>query len=139
MSNDPKLVVTTLVETIFNRHDLDAADALVAGDVVDHSAFPGQPPGLLGMKQRWAMLFAGFPDLHIEIDELVQEGELVAMRARGHGTHQGVFFGVEPTDRPVVSREINLSRVVDGRIVEHWAERNTLELMQQIGAIPAWG
>lgn len=59
--SDPKQVVTALVGTMFNRHDLTAADALVAPDVIDHSGFPGQAPGLEGMKQRWGMLLGAFP------------------------------------------------------------------------------
>src|SRR4029453_7875471 len=103
---------------------------------VDHSAFPGQPAGLAGMKTRWGMLFAAFPDFCITIDDLVAEGGRVSMRATGRGTHQGEFFGVPPTGTPVVFTEINVSRIVDGRMVEHWAERSTLEVLQQIGASP---
>jgi predicted ester cyclase len=57
------------------------------------------------------------------------------MRATGRGTHDGEFFGVPATGRLVVFTEINLSRIVDGRMVEHWAERSNLEVMQQIGAL----
>ena len=135
--DSPKRVVSALVETMFNRHDLDAADALVAPDVIDHSGFPGQPPGLDGMKQRWGMLLKAFPDFCIEIHGLVAEGESVSMRATGRGTHQGDFFGIAPTGRPIVFTEINISRVVDGRMVEHWAERSNLEVMQQLGAVTA--
>jgi predicted ester cyclase len=88
------------------------------------------------MKQRWGMLFAAFPDFHIEIDDLVAEGAKVSMRATGRGTHQGEFFGIPATGRPVVFTEINLSTISDGQMVEHWAERSTLEVMSQLGAIP---
>ena len=136
MTIDPKDVVAALVAEMFNRHDLDVADTYVARDCIDHSCFPGQAPGLEGMKQRWGMLFHAFPDFTITVDDLVAEGEKVSMRATGRGTHQGDFFGVAPTGRPVVFTEINLSRIVDGRMAEHWAERSNLEVLQQIGAVP---
>lgn len=135
MTLDPKAVITGLVETMFNRHDLSAADPLVAPGVVDHSGFPGQPPGLEGMKQRWGMLLAAFPDFQIEIHDLVAEGNLVSMRSTGRGTHQGDFFGVPATGKKVVFSEINLNRIEGGRMQEHWAERSTLEVMRQIGAL----
>lgn len=133
MTDDPKHVVTRIVEEMFNRHDLAAADSYVATDCIDHSGFPGQPAGLAGMKSRWGMMFAAFPDFSITIDDLVAEDDKVSMRATGRGTHQGEFFGVPATGKPVVFTEINLSRIVDGRMVEHWAERSTLEVLQQIG------
>lgn len=82
------------------------------------------------------MLFGAFPDFSIAIDDLVAEGEKVSMRATGRGTHQGDFFGIPPTERSIVFTEINLSRIVDGKMVEHWAERSTLEVLQQLGATP---
>ena len=136
MAADPKDVVTRLIAEMLNRHDLGAADALVAVDCVDHSGFPGQPPGLAGMKVRWGTLFAAFPDFTIAVDDLVIEGDKVAMRATARGTHGGEFFGVPATGASVEFSEINLSRVVDGRMVEHWAERSTLEVLRQIGALP---
>jgi predicted ester cyclase/catechol 2,3-dioxygenase-like lactoylglutathione lyase family enzyme len=131
---DPAGVVTRMVERIFNAKDLAAADQLVAEDIVDHSGFPGQPPGREGMKQRWAGMFAAFPDFHITVDDLLVDGERVAMRATGRGHHEGAFAGIPPTGREIVFTEINISRVVGGRMVEHWAERGTLAVMEQLQA-----
>lgn len=136
MSDDPKQVVSRIVEQMFNCHDLAAADRYVAADCVDHSGFPGQAPGLAGMKARWGMLLVAFPDFCITIEDLIAEGDKVSMRATGRGTHRGEFFGVPATDTSVSFTEINLSRIVDGHMVEHWAERSTFEVLQQIGAIP---
>jgi len=135
MTTDPKIVVTQLVEEMFNRHDLDVADRYVAVDCVDHSGFPGQPAGLAGMKARWSMLFEAFPDFKIVVDDLVADGEKVSMRATGRGTQQGAFFGIPPTGNAVEFTEINISRIVDGKMTEHWAERSNLAVLQQIGAI----
>jgi steroid delta-isomerase-like uncharacterized protein len=135
MTVDPKSVVTRLVEDMFNRHDLDVADRYVAVDCIDSSGFPGQPEGLVGMKARWAMLFEAFPDFEITVDDLVAEGDKVSMRATGRGTHRGDYFGVPATGNAVEFTEINISRIVDGKMTEHWAERSNLAVLQQIGAI----
>lgn len=135
MTADPKSVVTRLVDDMFNRHDLEMADRYVAVDCVDYSGFPGQPPGLPGMKARWSMLFEAFPDFKITIDDLVADGDKVSMRATGRGTHQGAFFGVPATGNAVEFTEINISRIVDGKMTEHWAERSNLAVLQQIGAL----
>ena len=137
VADDPASVISEMVTRIFNNKELDAADELVAEDCIDHSGFPGQPPGRDGMKQRWAGMFDAFPDFHITIDDLVAQGERVAMRATGCGHHLGEFVGIAATGCEVVFTEINISRVVGGRMVEHWAERGTLAVMEQMRAAGA--
>jgi steroid delta-isomerase-like uncharacterized protein len=132
-----KTVMQRIADEVLNAKDLDRAADLVAEDIIDHSGFPGQSSGIEGIRQRWAMLFAAFPDFHITIDQMIEEGDLVAMQATGRGHHNGTFFGIPPTGNAVTFREVNLSRVNNGKMLEHWAERSTLEVMQQIGAIPA--
>lgn len=133
MSDDPAEVMTRLARDVLSTGRLDEADQLVDPDVTDHSGYPGQPPGLTGIKQRWAMLRNAFPDFDIEVHQVVAEGELVSMRCTGRGTHHGPFGGIEPTGRQIAFTEINLSRVVDGKMVEHWAERSNLEVLLQLG------
>ena len=136
MSEANKTVMRRIATDVLNAKNLDAAAALVASDVIDHSAFPGQTPGLDGMRQRWGMLFEAFPDFTITVHDMVAEGEVVAMRTSGRGTHRGSFFGIPPTGKSIVFHETNFNRIKDGRLVEHWADRSNLEVMQQLGAIP---
>lgn len=136
MSEANKQVMRRIAAEVLDAKNLGAAAALVAPDVVDHSAFPGQPPGLEGMRARWAMLFEAFPDFQITVHDIIGEGDRVAMRTTGAGTHAGPFFGIPPTGRRIVFHETNFNRIVDGRLVEHWADRSNLEVMQQLGALP---
>jgi steroid delta-isomerase-like uncharacterized protein len=124
---------------VLNAKNLAAAQHLVSDDVVDHSAFPGQPPGLAGMRARWAMLFEAFPDFTITVHDIISEGDVVAMRTTGRGSHRGSFFGIPPTGKTIVFHETNFNRVVDGKLVEHWADRSNLEVMQQLGVVPTGG
>ncbi len=61
------------------------------------------------------------------------------MRKTFSGTHQGEFIGIDPTDKPVEFNVIDIHRVVDGKITEHWAVADMLGLMQQLGVIPPPG
>lgn len=136
MTEANKNVMRRIAAEVLDAKNLAAAEALVAADCVDHSAFPGQPPGLAGMRARWAMLFEAFPDFRITIHDIIAEGEIVALRTTGRGTHKGAFFGIPPTGKEIVFHETNFNRIVDGKLVEHWADRGNLEVMQQLGAIP---
>lgn len=75
-----KDLIRTYVETVFNQRQVERADQLVVPDYVDHAALPGQAPGLEGAKRKWAMYLAGIPDLRVTIEELVAEGDNVAVR-----------------------------------------------------------
>jgi predicted SnoaL-like aldol condensation-catalyzing enzyme len=93
----------------FNDGDLDAFDAVVASDYVNHSpATPDPEPGPAGLKPIVRMLREQAPALRFEEVQLVAEGDLVAAHLLVHG------FGSEPV------RQIQVERFQDGRIVEHW-------------------
>jgi predicted ester cyclase len=86
-TEDNKALVRRFFEEVFNERRLDRADEFVAPDYLDHAAVPGQAPGLEGAKQqRWAMYFAAIPDLHATIDDMVAEGDKIAVRFTVEGT-----------------------------------------------------
>jgi steroid delta-isomerase-like uncharacterized protein len=132
-----KAIVRRLVHQGINPANMAVFDELLAQDVLDHTLQPGQPGGREGWKQQRRHFLAAFPDGRWEIADMVAEGELVVTRATFSGTHQGAFFGVPATGRPVVVGSIYTVRIVDGQIVERWATIDSLGLMQQIGAVPA--
>jgi steroid delta-isomerase-like uncharacterized protein len=78
----------------------------------------------------------GFPDARISVDASVAEQEIVASRWTLTGTHLGEFQGVPPTGRKVTMAGIDFSRIVGGKIAEHWAQFDAIGVMQQIGALP---
>jgi steroid delta-isomerase-like uncharacterized protein len=132
-------VIRAYVETIFNQRQVDRAAELVAPDYLDHAALPGQAPGLAGAKQKWAMYLAGIPDLRVTIEELVAEGDRVAVRRSYEGTHQGELLGVPPTGKHVRISGISIFRLAGGKIAEQWEQLDRLALMQQLGALPTPG
>ncbi len=122
---------------VWGRGDAAAVDALFAADVVDHNAFPGQPPGVEGVKQIVALFRAAFPDLQITNEEILADGDRAVLRWNAQGTHQGELAGIPATGKRVRMTGIDILRIADGKVVERWGEYNSLELMQQLGVIPA--
>jgi len=135
---DNKEVIRAYVETIFNQKQVDRAGELVAPDYVDHAALPGQAPGLEGVKPKWAMYLA-IPDLRVTIEELVAEGDKVAVRRSYAGTHRGELLGIPPTGKQVQIGGISIFRLAQGKIAEHWEQLDRLALMQQLGVLPTPG
>lgn len=77
------------------------------------------------------------PDLTVEVQLMVAEGDLVAVRSIMRGTHRGELMGVPPSGRRVAIDGIDILRVVDGRIVEHWGLTNVLGFLEQSGRLAA--
>ena len=77
----------------------------------------------------------GFPDSRISIESCIAEGDTVVTRWTLTGTHLGTFQGIPPTGQPVRFTGIELNRVVDGQIVEHWSMFDKFALLRQIGAM----
>ncbi|MEQ9335960.1 MAG: ester cyclase, partial [Miltoncostaeaceae bacterium] len=76
---------------------------------------------------------------HMEVHEVVAGGDLVAYRATLSGVQTGPLQGIPPTDRPFTARHMHMLRMRDGRSSEHWAVRDDLSMLQQLGVIPTPG
>lgn len=83
------------------------------------------------------MFRRGMPDLRVVIEDMIADGDKVAVRYTLEGTHAGELFGVPPTGLRLSIESITVERVSEGRIREHWRVTDTLDMMQQLGAIPA--
>jgi steroid delta-isomerase-like uncharacterized protein len=133
-----KAVLRHFVEEVMNRKNLAAIDELYAVDAVEY--VPGTPPlDREGIKQFLGMVLAAFPDLHETIEDAIAEGDRVVTRSTYLGTHTGSFQGIPPTGKRVTITGIHLTRVVNGKMVEDWANLDQLGMLQQIGVIPAMG
>jgi len=119
-----------------NAKDLENALTLFSPSYVEHSALPGMPAGAEAVRAYFSMLFAGFPDVHATILDMIAEGDKVVLRASTEGTHSGLFLGIPPTGRHAKWSFIDIHRIADGKIVEHWVETDQMRLMQQLGLVP---
>jgi steroid delta-isomerase-like uncharacterized protein len=112
--------------------DPAVVDAFFGDGFVSHNMPPGFPPGREGVKRFFSMFRDAFPDVTVEIDELVADGDRVAVATTFTGTHTGAIMGMEPTGRRVSVTGIDIVRVADGRIVEHRGLTDIVGLMRQL-------
>jgi len=105
-------------EDFIDRGDLGAADRDLRPDFVDHAAPVGTSPGPDSAKAWITMFRAAFPDIQVQHEQVIANGQLVGVLARWHGTHAGPFFGMEPTGRTVEMRGMVPWRVADGQPAE---------------------
>jgi predicted ester cyclase len=133
---EPKDLVRRFVDEYQTGADERALDELVHPDVLDHSRPPGVAPGAEGIRQQFNGFRAAFPDFRATILDQVAEGDRVVTRKVFHGTHHGSFQGIQPTGREVEINLIDIVRVADGQIVEHWNCVDRLGLLAQLGALP---
>ena len=121
----------------FNDGDMAAERAARADDF--RAYIPGMPGPLDGdaWEQFIGIFFKGFPDMQLVIDDVVAQDDRVAVRWTFQGTHEGEFFGSPPTGQQVTMAAIEINRVADGKVVEHWVSLDQLGILQQVGAIPS--
>jgi predicted ester cyclase len=125
--------VRRLHAALLDARDPDVVDDYFAPEFVSHNNPPGFPPGVEGVKRFFSMFRDAFPDVEVEIDEIVVEGDRVAVATTFTGTHQGELMGVAPTGRRVSVTGIDIVRVADGKIVEHRGLTDIVGLMRQLG------
>jgi len=135
--SDAKNVVRRLEEA-WAANDLATVDELLAPDLVSHDAPPGMPPGREGAKAAHQMSMASFPDRRMTIEDVVADGDRVAVRTTIRGTNTGgvPWIGVPANGAAVEIESISVYRVQDGRVVEHWGQNDVGRLMMQLGAAP---
>jgi predicted SnoaL-like aldol condensation-catalyzing enzyme len=132
-----KQLVRRFVEDVQGGGRLELLDRYIAPDFTDHDPLPGFTPDRDGVRQLFGALRAAFPDLQVAIHDQVAEGDRVATRKSFTGTHGGEFMGMAPTGNPINFEVIDILRVSDGRITDHWLVGDMLALMQQLAAAPA--
>jgi predicted ester cyclase len=132
-----KAVARRTLEEIFPAGDVAGLAEVVHPDMVNHEAPPGAPQGLEGMISSMRMLEAAFSDRRWEIHQAIAEGDTVVLHCTFSGRHTGPFLGLTPTARPFAFRQIHIVRFQDGKGIEHWAVRDDLTLLRQLGAVPS--
>jgi steroid delta-isomerase-like uncharacterized protein len=112
-------------------------DELVEPDATIRTPLPGDATGSEVLKQVWAVLLRAFPDLQLDVKDLIGEDDKVVARIVVTGTHLGQYMGVEPTGKSIAYDEIFIFRFADGRVVETWGVVDVFSQMKQLGVIPA--
>jgi predicted ester cyclase len=137
MASDLKAIARRTLEEIFPNADVAALAQVVHPQVVNHEAPPGAPQGLEGMIQTMRWLARAFSERRYELHQVIAEGDTVVLYCTFHARHTGEFMGLAPTNRPVAVRQVHIVRFQDGKGIEHWAVRDDLGLLRQLGALPS--
>jgi steroid delta-isomerase-like uncharacterized protein len=123
---------------LLSAGDIDGFGDQVADDFVEHEDNPGFERSKEGVTRMFRMYRAAFPDLRMEAEDVLVDGDKVVARVRVTGTHQGEFMGMPATGKSVAIQLIDIIRFgEDGLVHEHWGVTDALAMMQQLGAIPA--
>ncbi len=134
---DKDIILRGWYEELWNKWNVGAAADLPTSQYVLHA--PGNPTPIDrdGAKQVVRMFSTAFPDLQHTVDEMIAEGSAVAIRWTVRGTHRGEFEGIAPTGRRVSVSGMTVHHMVEGKIGETWLAVDNLDLLQQLGVVPA--
>ena len=131
-----KAVIRRFVEEVQNKNDWAAYDELNDPSFVNHSAPPGMPVDREAGKVFLQALAAAYPDAEFVIDDMLADGDQVATKKTFTGTCTGEFAGMPATGKKISLQFVDIMRVRNGRIVEHWNCLNQLDWLQQLGLAP---
>jgi predicted ester cyclase len=119
-----------------NAAAIAAIDETWGANVVYHTAGGQEVRGLEEYRKFTSDMYVASPDGHFAIDDMIAEGDKVAVRFSFTGTHTGEAGGIPPTNKRLAFWAINIYRVVGGKIVEGWERSDTLGIMQEMGVVP---
>jgi steroid delta-isomerase-like uncharacterized protein len=131
-----KALARRWLEEVWNKVNLDAVDELCTTNFSFNYAAPRASSDQEGYKKTVAMLTAGVSDIKTTAEDMVAEGDKVAVRWKGSAKHTGEFMGVTGTGKQITWTGISIIHIEDGKIAEEWGEMDMLGMMQQVGIIP---
>ena len=133
-----KSIIRRGFEEGINKNNLQVFVEVIGPTYVNHN-MPIPMPGPEGFKMLIGMFQAGFPDMHVVIEDVLGEGDKVATRGYFTGTHKGEFNGIPATGKKINVSYIDLWRIENGKAVENWVQLDMVGLLQQLGVMPAPG
>ena len=132
-SDAAKAVVRRNNEEVQSKGNFAVFEELFADDFVDHTTQPGTTPNKAGVRNLYKYMREAFPDFRSEIHWQLTDGDRVTTYKTYYGTHDGPFLGIAPTHRKIHFESVDVMRVQNGKITDHWGVGNLLSLMRQIG------
>ncbi|MEM4290433.1 MAG: ester cyclase [Nitrososphaerota archaeon] len=134
-----KTVVRKIIEEVNRDHSDSNIDNILSkfysGEFVYHGTGAGETLDRNGIKEFLSIYFAAFPDMNLEIQDLVAEGDKVVYRMTAKGTHKGDLIGIPATGRTFSVRTIGIMMFKDGKVVEEWENFDELGVFRQLGLV----
>ena len=134
-AEDLKLV-QRFYEEVLNDKKMDVIDEIMTPDYFDHGT---GGPGLDIFRQYLAMITTVFPDLNATVEDMIMQGDKVAVRLAIQGTQAGDFRGYPATNKFVIWTGMDFIRLANNKIVERWSERDFLGMLQRLGYAKSQG
>jgi steroid delta-isomerase-like uncharacterized protein len=136
MSDAHKAVIRRHVEEAWNSGELLVTHDTFHTDYTGHHRGEPQTHALEGHKDTISAFRSAFPDMHLDVDMIIAEGDMAAARLIFTGTQAGAFMNIPATGKPVKVSALVMFRMKHGKIHESWAEWDRMNLMQQLGVMP---
>jgi steroid delta-isomerase-like uncharacterized protein len=130
-----KTVVRRFIDEVFLKGQFESVDQLLTEDFTPHTWGP-MPPGRDGLKEAIQRVSAGISDARMTIDDVIAEGDRVAVRLTSSAVHSGELMGMPASGKRYEIGEIHIFRLREGRVAEHWHQADFLGMMRQLGAMP---
>jgi len=134
-AEENKAIVRRYLDEAWNKGNVNILDELMTPDYARYMGTAGAHLDREGQKQRIAGFHKALGDLQLALDDMVAEGDRVTIRIRVTGTHRDALMGVPTTGKQITVAAIDILRLVDGKVVEHWGVMDTYGLLQQLGAV----
>jgi predicted ester cyclase len=131
-----KAIARRSFEVILPACDVEAMAEVTDPDIVSRGRRPDEPFGFEGVKRTMLWLATVFSDQRWVANEVLGDGDLVAIHLTHHGRHTGDLMGIPPTGREVAYDYVHFLRFRDGKAIEQWSVRDDMTLMRQLGVIP---
>ena len=134
-TEENKAQVRRYYEEVLNGGQIALLQEIAILDYNEHDPIPGQANGLEGLKQRVGMLRSAFQP-RFTLEDMIAEGDKVVVRWTNRGTHVGEFMGIPPTGKSFSIAGIDIHRLSNGKLAEHWHVVDLFGQMQQLGLLP---
>lgn len=134
-TEENKMIVRRFINEVINTGNIDSIPGIIAPDYTEVHDGKRYAVGIEGAKEHILGVRKTYPDLKLEIDNQIAEGEWVATCITARGTHKGEWAGIEPTGKLLTYTGVNINRIINGKIVEHGGAANMLEPLLEAGAI----
>jgi steroid delta-isomerase-like uncharacterized protein len=137
MSEYNKARIREFIDRVLTAGEIDATGDYFHSDMVEEVPFPGQGPGVEGLKETLTRIRSAFPDSQWKVEEQIAEDDKVLTRFLWSGTHQGEFLGIPATNRVIRVWGMVIDRFEDRKVKSTRILLDTLSMMQQLGVLPA--
>lgn len=136
-AGDIKGMMVKFYDEVMNQNKLDQAEKYIAANGIEHDPMMSNSPSIIeNVKDVMTAMHVGFPDLRYKVEDMILDGDRIAVRYHMTGTHKGKFMGIDPTGKPIDIHGVDVMRISNGKVVEHWTYMDSMIMLQQLGLVP---